>query len=249
MRNRWYLLLLIGSVVGAVSTVVLWMSPAEPLPSSFPSSETGLPDWPHLRGPKYDAISTETGLADAWPADGPPVLWRRDLGQGYSGFVVVGGRVFTQMQTLAGQFVVCLDAETGAERWRYRYGWPWQPAGRYPGPYATPTWNVGRVYFSGPDGLVGCLDAETGRSVWSVNVLRRFTGRGAEFGYACTPLVEDGKVILPVGGPGASLVALDATDGSTAWQSGPVMRPPCRSPSRAGVGCSPSCATAWWRSI
>ena len=70
------------------------------------------------------------------------------------------------------------------------------------------------------DGHQASLDAETGRSVWSVNVLRRFTGRGAEFGYACTPLVEAGKVILPVGGPGASLVALRAEDGATAWQSG-----------------------------
>ena len=179
-----------------------------------------LADWPHARGPNYDAVSTETGLADEWPAEGPPVLWRRDLGQGYSGFVVAGGRVFTQFQTLAGQFVVCLDPETGAERWRHRYGWPWQPAGLYPGPYATPTWSAGKVYFTAPDGLVGCLDAETGDAIWTVNVLRRFQGRGAGFGYACTPLVEDGMVILPVGGAKASMVALDASDGSTVWQSG-----------------------------
>src|SRR5437764_1212359 len=69
-------------------------------------------------------------------------------------------------------------------------------------------------------GLAGCLDAATGRSLWEVNVLRHFKGQGAGFGYACTPLVEDGKVILPVGGPGASLVALDAADGSTVWQAG-----------------------------
>ncbi|MFO0805703.1 MAG: hypothetical protein U0791_21585 [Gemmataceae bacterium] len=42
------------------------------------------PEWPHVRGPNYDAISTEAGLVASWPAAGPPVLWTRELGQGYS---------------------------------------------------------------------------------------------------------------------------------------------------------------------
>ena len=45
------------------------------------------------------AISDETGLADAWPPEGPPVLWTREIGRGYSGFTAVGDRVFTQTQT------------------------------------------------------------------------------------------------------------------------------------------------------
>ena len=72
--------------------------------------ETG---WPHLRGPHYNGVSDETGLADSWPAGGPPVLWQIELGQGYSGFAAVGTRIYTQYQALAGQYVVCLDADTG----------------------------------------------------------------------------------------------------------------------------------------
>lgn len=178
------------------------------------------PDWPHPRGPAYDGVSAETGIAESWPAAGPPVLWTCELGQGYSGFAVVGDRVFTQPQSLLGQYVLCLDAHTGGEVWRHRYGGPWQPASVYPGPYATPTWRAGRVYFAAPDGQVGCLEAASGRPVWSANVLERFRGRGCEFGYACTPLVEDGKVILPVGGPGASMVALEAGTGVTVWAAG-----------------------------
>src|SRR5262249_5079349 len=49
---------------------------------------------------------------------------------------------------------------------------------------------------------------------------KKFHGAGCEFGYAATPLVEDGLVILPVGGPKAALVALHADDGSVAWTSG-----------------------------
>jgi len=177
-------------------------------------------DWPHLRGPNYNGVSADTGLADSWPEGGPPVLWRIEVGQGYSGIVAVGDKLFTQMQSLSGQYVVCLDAATGRRLWRRRYGYPWEPEGHWPGPYATPTVSGGRVYFAGCYGLVGCLDAADGRMVWSVNVTEKFEGDGTEYGYAGTPLVVGGKVFLPVGGRGASVVALNARDGSVVWQVG-----------------------------
>lgn len=178
------------------------------------------PGWPHRRGPRYDAISNETDLADSWPPEGPPVLWTLELGRGYSGFTAVGNRVYTQTQSLTAQSVVCLDGDTGARIWRHDYAWPYEAAGMYPGPRATPSFNAGRVYFAGPDALVGCLRASDGRPFWSVNVNEKFGGRGTDFGYACSPLVEGGRVIMPVGGKGASVVALRAQDGSTLWASG-----------------------------
>ena len=181
--------------------------------------DTG-PGWPHLRGPYHDSTTDAEELADRWPAAGPPVLWTREIGIGYSGFTAVGRRVFTQRQTLYGQSVLCLDADRGEPVWEYRYGWPYDSAGMYPGPRATPTWHEDRVYFAAPDGLVGCLDARDGRLLWSRNVNQDFGGRGTDFGYSASPTIEDGKVILPVGGPGASVVALDVQDGSTVWASG-----------------------------
>ena len=177
------------------------------------------PGWPHLRGPNFDSTSP-SHLADAWPDRGPPVLWARDIGLGYSGFSTVGGRVWTQQQTLYGMSVLCLDGNTGATVWEHKYGWPYEAAGMYPGPRSTPTWHDGRVYFAGPRGLVGCLRASDGHSLWSVNVNEQFGGRGTDFGYSCSPTVIEGKVILPVGGEGASMVALNPDDGSTVWASG-----------------------------
>ena len=197
---------------------------AQPTPatSNNPFLAPGTEDagWPFVRGPSYDGHSAEIEIADTWPDSGPPVLWTRELGQGYSAFVAGGLRVFTQAQSLGGQFVYCLDADTGETIWRYRYGWPYEAIGVYPGPRATPTLSGRYVYFTAPNGLVGCLTVDRGRLVWSVNVLQRYGGRGIGFGYACSPTVVEGMVLLPVGGEQASMVALDAETGSEIWASG-----------------------------
>lgn len=194
--------------------------PSQPVgPASAPETPAG-PGWPHVRGPLYSGVSEETGLADHWPAGGPALVWKREIGRGYSAMTAAGNRLFTQRQTATEQSVLCLDAQTGVTVWEYRYGWAYEPGGMYPGPRATPTWHAGRVYFAAPDGLIGCLRAEDGTRVWEMNVNKQFGGRGTDFGYACSPLVEAGKVILPVGGERASVVALSAIDGSTVWTSG-----------------------------
>src|SRR4051812_30401526 len=55
-------------------------------------------DWPQWRGPNRDGRSPERGLAWAWPAGGPPVLWKRPVGRGFSSVVVAAGRACTMAQ-------------------------------------------------------------------------------------------------------------------------------------------------------
>lgn len=176
--------------------------------------------WPSLRGLNHDGYSPETGLVDGFPPEGPPVLWARRLGAGYSGFAAEGDRVYTQYQVLSGQYVVCLNAVTGDTLWEYRCEGPYDPAGLYPGPRATPSLAHGRVYFSSPGGIVGCLEAKTGQHVWSFNVFQRFGVEAVEFGYSCSPTLVGDKVLLPVGPPESSMVALRADNGELIWHSG-----------------------------
>jgi hypothetical protein len=219
---RRFTLLIAVIVVGAL-LIARWprsgWGPARVAPTPDEPA-AALSTWPHLRGPNYDAHAADEQLAASWPAEGPPILWSRELGQGYSGFVVAEGKAFTQVQQLSGQYLLCLDLATGAELWRLRYDWAWQHAGAYPGPYASPTLSDDRVLFAAPSGLVGCADAASGELLWSRNLMREFQGKGAGFGFACTPLVEEGLVILPVGGKGASMVALGLQDGAVVWQAG-----------------------------
>ena len=175
--------------------------------------------WPSVRGPRFDGHSTEAGLVDSWPEEGPPVLWVRKIGQGYSAFVAKGDRVFTQAQNMTGQYLYCLEADTGKTIWEYRYDWPYEAAGVYPGPRGTPSLYDGKVYFTSPDGLLGCVHDSDGSLVWSLDLMKVYGIEGCDFGYACSPTLIDGMVILPVGGPGAGIVAFDHATGKEIWKS------------------------------
>jgi len=188
------------------------------LPKSIENNVGDL-GWPTVRGPHLTGHSDETRLADAWPSEGPPVLWSRNLGKGYSSVVAVDDRVFTQYQTLAGQFVLCLNADTGATVWQHRYDWAYETTGLYPGPRSTPTVYNQRIYFTSPDAVVGCLNWN-GKLLWSKDLKKEFGTRGTDFGYACSPIVIDEKVLLPLGGENATMVALDAETGNLKWRTG-----------------------------
>ena len=106
--------------------------------------------WNFFRGEKFDGTSQSLKVADSWDDKGPPIFWIIDLGGGYSGFVGAGERVYTQYQTLTGQFVVCLNAMMGEKVWEHRYDWPYKPASLYPGPRSTPTISGKRIFYTTP---------------------------------------------------------------------------------------------------
>jgi outer membrane protein assembly factor BamB len=186
-------------------------------------------DWPCWRGPHGDGISRETGLLREWPRGGPRQLWRVPLSGGFSSVVVAGGRVWTQTKEKNQEVVLCLDAGTGKEVWRYRYdcdygAYPTFTGGGMPssrtGPRATPTVDGDRVYTLGATGVLLCLQARTGRVVWRQDLTRVADCDVPRHGYGASPLVAGGRVYVYAGGTkGKSLAALDKKDGHVLWQS------------------------------
>src|SRR5687768_11608453 len=75
-------------------------------------------DWPQWRGPNRDAVSTEKGLLQDWPQDGPPLLWTaKGLGRGMSSVSVADGRILTMGNLGKGVHLIALDAENGERIW------------------------------------------------------------------------------------------------------------------------------------
>jgi outer membrane protein assembly factor BamB len=193
---------------------------------SIASQERATKDWPRWRGPHGDGICRETGLLKRWPDNGPPILWKVDLGGGYSSVTVAEGRLYTHTaKDKKVEIVLCLDAATGKEIWRYGYPCDYDRAVTLKdsddtGPRATPTVDGDRVFTIGTTGVVLCLAAATGAKVWE-HELQKIGARPCPLrGYCASPLVVGNHLYVQAAGRnGNSLVALDKKDGRLVWQS------------------------------
>src|SRR5687767_685343 len=146
-------------------------------------------DWPQWRGPNRDGHSGETGLLASWPAGGPRVVWRAaGLGEGYSSMSVAGGRIYTQGQRGAQEFVQALDVKTGAKVWETPTGRAFRES-RGNGPRGTPTLDGDRLYAMAADGALFCLEAATGKPIWSQNVVQKYGGAVIPWGMSESPLL------------------------------------------------------------
>ena len=176
-------------------------------------------NWPQWRGPNRDGISKETGLLKQWPAEGPPLVWKANgAGRGYSSFSIANGKLYTMGVRGDREFVIAFDAATGKEVWATAHGSVFQND-RGDGPRGTPTVDGDRVYALGGNGDLSALNAQTGKIIWNKNVLKEFGGSNIQWGISESPLVLGNKVLVNAGGPDASIVALNKTDGSVIWKS------------------------------
>jgi outer membrane protein assembly factor BamB len=201
----------------AVCCFVLLLGPATPAAAE---------DWPCWRGPQRDGVSRETGLLKKWPAEGPPVLWRAELSGGFSSVAVAKGLLYTHTaKDKKEEIVVCLDAVSGKEVWRYAYPADYDRLVTLrenydSGPRATPAVDGEHVYTIGTGGVVLCLEARTGKKVWQRDLLEIAGRKCPPQGYCASPLVVGERLYVhPGGGKGNSVAALNKKDGSLVWQA------------------------------
>jgi len=175
-------------------------------------------DWPQYRGINRDGVSKET-ILKSWPPEGPAVVWKTAIGEGYSAMAVTGNRIYTMEAKGPDEFIVCLDASTGKEVWRYRTDASFaNDQGN--GPRGTPTIDGDMLYAMGAQGMVVAVNAKTGTKVWAVDVKKDLAGKVPIWGYSSSPLVEGGLVIVPVGGTeNNAIVAFNKKTGAIAWKS------------------------------
>lgn len=198
--------------------------PVEPPEQTKPEPpKSAVLDWPQWRGADQSGISPDSGLLKEWPEGGPKKLWTfEDAGMGYSGFSVVGGRLYTLGTLDEDLTAICLNADTGEQIWSSKVGADDQKgysAGWGHGPRSTPTIDGDRVYALGPKGTLACLSASDGDVIWSRDVQADFEGQAGGWGYSESPVIDGDKLLVAPGGGPAAIVALDKADGEPIWKS------------------------------
>ena len=171
-------------------------------------------DWPQFLGPNRNGVDLTSGKLES-----PRMLWKKDVGAGFSAPVVAGGKLILFHRVDGNEVVECLDAKSSQKIWAFPYATSYRDDfGFDEGPRGTPAVAGGRVYTFGAEGVLHALDLATGKKVWRVDTHPKFGVRKGFFGAAASPLVDDRAVYLNVGGSnGAGLVAFNKDSGAVLW--------------------------------
>jgi outer membrane protein assembly factor BamB len=178
-------------------------------------------DWPQFLGPHANGTSSETGLLEKWPTKGPPLLWEKIVGTGYSAPSVRGNQLILHHRIGDEEIVECFEAGTGKSLWRYAYSCKFvDPYGYNNGPRCTPLLTSNRCYTFGAEGKLLCLDLQTGKPLWQRDTAKDWRVPEAFFGVGSSPILEGDKLIVMVGGqPNSGVAAFAATTGKTVWEN------------------------------
>lgn len=172
-------------------------------------------------GPQRNAKVSGLELARDWETQPPEQIWRKPIGEAWSGFSTQGRYAFTQDQDGDEERVVCYDLLTGDIIWEHRDLTRYDNGIGGVGPRATPTITEDRVYALGATGVLNCLGLESGTLIWSRNILDENGAALPDWGVAGSPLISGENVIVSAGGPdGRSLVAYDRLSGELVWSGG-----------------------------
>lgn len=193
--------------------------------------------WTQFGGPTRDFHCPAGTLAEAWPEAGPPVAWRRALGDGYAGVLVDGERLYTLYRRDGKEVVVSLERATGATLWEHAYEVVTHRSAQQfgDGPSATPAIAGERLITVGVGIDVHCFDKASGEVLWNHDIMEEFELPMPGRGYSPSPLVWEDYVILAIGGTdviqstddapyaagleGGSIAAFDIETGDMVWVS------------------------------
>lgn len=176
--------------------------------------------WAQYRGSNRDGVSISKTPIKAWPSGGQPFeVWRRPLGEGFSGISIAGEQLVTAFVADGKEIIGGFDRNTGKEVWRTALG-PKFEEEMGNGPRATPTIDGDFAYMLDSTGGLFCVNIVSGDLIWKVSLTDDFKIRLPRRGFSTSPLISNKTLIIHGGGQDAAFIGLDKTTGKTIWKTG-----------------------------
>jgi outer membrane protein assembly factor BamB len=182
--------------------------------------------WPHFRGPDFDNISKDqTPLAESWDTSGPQVIWKTTLGEGYSGPVVMNGRVYIldYNEKRKADMLRCFSLSSGNEIWRRWYRVELKRNHGYS--RTIPSVTDKYVVTIGPRSHVMCVNAISGKLIWKHDLEKEYGIPGTlkgritpDFYTGQCPLIDNDVAVIAPGGK-ALMIGVDCKTGKVVWQT------------------------------
>jgi outer membrane protein assembly factor BamB len=185
--------------------------------SVFTSSLTG--KWPNFRGADYDNINKEKiRLIDRWPASGPEILWKKELGEGHAAAAIYNGRVYVldYDERRKADALHCYSLVDGNELWKR---WYFVNVKRNHGMSRTiPAVNDKYVVTMGPHCQVMCCNSISGELLWGIDLVKEYKATIPLWYTGQCPIIDDNIAVIAPGGE-ALMMGIDCASGKVVWQT------------------------------
>ena len=175
-------------------------------------------DWPQFRGPDRNNISAETGLLRSWPSQGPKVLWKTPVCEGYAGAAIKDGRIYLNdyNDQKKEHLIRCLSLADGKDIWQWSY--PVEVRPNHGITRTVPAIGQKLVFSLDPKCRFHALDAKTGKIIWQKNLVQDYKATIPGWYAGQNPLIDGDRVLLATGGD-ALIVAFDQATGKEIWRT------------------------------
>ena len=191
-RGAAYLMLLLSLGLFSSSTKNSGTVVLGKLAEGSGSSSANRDVWSQYRGPNRDGVSQSTTPIKIWPDEGPKLVWKQPIGEGFSGIVIAGERIITAFAEDSTEFLGSFDRQTGEIAWRVMIGKMFvDDFGN--GPRSTPTLSDGRVFMLSSYGDLCAIDVESGAKKWTSAITDDFgtyetqCSSSDAIAHSCTP--------------------------------------------------------------
>jgi len=183
--------------------------------------------WIQFRGQFRSGISSEKLPQIDWSKSKPKLLWKKEIGQGFSELIISNGKIYTmiseQTDSISGfEYIVAFDENTGNELWRSKVdsiyididGWG-------NGPRSTPTIDENYIYSLSSFGKLTANSKKNGKLIWQVDFVKEFGSTMPRWAFSSSPLLVDNVLIMETGGTDSrAFISFNKKDGKVIWTKG-----------------------------
>lgn len=183
--------------------------------------------WNQFRGPNRNGAIHITEALTNWTEKQPELLWKKELGSGFSEILVQNNLLVTMCSdktsdTTGSEYIIAFEANSGKELWKTKVDSIFIDVDSFgDGPRSTPALDQANAYCLSSYGKFYSIALNNGSVNWQINLMEEYESKLPRWAFCSSPLILESSIIIEIGGTDSrGFASIDKKSGSVKWIKG-----------------------------